>query len=128
MSENITCKNCFNLIPFNSKFCPLCGVQIQSDNSKDQNDKDFIISTGSYNGNYNVLGIAHHYHLSIMNKQKFGEKNLSFDNQVDNIIDLLIDETEKAGGDGLIFLRVEFFTMQLQGEQIFVYGTMIKRN
>ena len=130
MSENgtiKTCRNCFNLISSGSKFCPDCGVQVIENDIVNINDQNVILSTGNYHGGYDAIGIVHQYHLTLNNKEKFGEKNLSFDDTVDRIIDLLIDETIEAGGDGIIFLRVEFHAIQLGGSQIFVYGTMIKR-
>lgn len=122
-----TCRNCHNLIPSGSKFCPDCGTEVNDDDIVYRTDQNIILSTGNYNGDYNVIGLVHQYHLTLNNKEKFGEKNLSFDDTVDNIVDILIDETIEAGGDGIIYLRVEFHAIQLGGSQIFVYGTMIKR-
>lgn len=121
------CKNCNNLIPMGSKFWPECGAEIQFDKDVVADNKEVILSTGNIDGDYSVIGIVHYFHLTFMNKEKFGDKNLSFDNTVDKIIDILIDKTIKAGGDGITFLRVESNAIQLGGTQIFVYGTMIKR-
>jgi hypothetical protein len=121
-----TCRHCYNLILQGSKFCPDCGTEVKDDYIVNRTGQNIILSSGNYTGSYDVIGLVHQYHLTLNNKEKFGEKNLSFDDTVDKIIDLLIDETIEAGGDGIIFLRVEFHAIQLGGSQIFVYGTMIK--
>ena len=35
-------------------------------------------------------------------------------------------EAEEAGGDAILFLRVDMEQLQLSGTQYFVYGTLVK--
>jgi len=66
------------------------------------------------------------FHLSQLNQEVFGEKQLSFDKTIDKIIEKLQEKTKEAGGDGIIFLRVQFDQLELRGTQYFVYGTAVK--
>jgi uncharacterized protein YbjQ (UPF0145 family) len=42
------------------------------------------------------------------------------------MIEELKEEAEEAGGDAIIFLRVDWVILQLGGKEYFVYGTLVK--
>lgn len=88
--------------------------------------ENFIVSTGDVKMDYEVIRPVHYYHITLSNKETFGEKNIPFDDVIDRIIDLLKEESIAEGGNGIIYLRVSFNPLSVGGSQIFVYGTMIK--
>ena len=88
--------------------------------------KEIIVSTGDIPKDYDVIRPIHLFHHSLNNKERFGEKNLAVDDVVDHIIDEMKEEAKEAGGDAILFLRVDFEQLQLSGTQYFVYGTLVK--
>jgi uncharacterized protein YbjQ (UPF0145 family) len=88
--------------------------------------KEIIVSTGDIKRDYEVLRPIHTFHLSLLDEQRFNEKRISFDNTIDKLIEEMKEEAKEAGGDAILFLRVDFEQMQLGGTQYFVYGTLVK--
>ena len=87
---------------------------------------EIIVSTGDIKRDYEVLKPIHLFHHSLNNKERFGEKNISVDDVIDYIIEEMKEEAKEAGGDAILFLRVDFEQLQLSGTQYFVYGTLVK--
>ncbi len=88
--------------------------------------ENIIVSTGDIKRDYDIIKPVHLFHLSIFDEDMFGEKNLSFDGAIDKMIESLQTKTKDAGGDAIIFLRVQYSQMELRGNYYFVYGTMVK--
>lgn len=88
--------------------------------------ENIVVSTGDIKRDYDIIKPVHMFHLSMLDEDMFGEKNLSVDGATDKIIESLQEKTKDAGGDAIIFLRVQFDQMDLRGTQYFVYGTMVK--
>ena len=88
--------------------------------------KEIIVSTGDIQQDYEVIRPIHFFHLSLLDEQRFGQKNLSFERTIDKMIDKLKEEAKTAGGDAIIFLRVDWVILQLGGKEYFVYGTLVK--
>lgn len=120
---NFNCSNCNADVSQEDKYCPECGLKLET---VEFVDKSVIVSTGDIRGNYEIIGTVHLYHNSLLNEQMFNEKKLAFDQVIDKIIEHLKIKTYDAGGNGIIYLRVDFEQMPLGGTQYFVYGTMIK--
>ncbi len=77
--------------------------------------ENIIVSTGDIKRDYDIIKPVHLFHLSILDEDMFGEKNLSFDGAIDKIIEKLQEKTKDAGGDAIIFLRVQYSQMELRG-------------
>jgi ribosomal protein L40E len=122
--ENV-CKNCGHPFQPDSKFCRKCGANLL-EIQKSEGLNKIIVSTGDIKRDYNVLRPIHLFHHGLTNKERFGEKYIATDVVIDKIINLLRGEAEKAGGDAILFLRVDMEQMQLGGSQYFVYGTLVK--
>ena len=121
----MNCPNCNLQINPTDKFCGNCGIKFSA-NQGINKMKEIIFSTGDVNKEYEILKPVHMFHYSLLNKDRFGTDKLSIDQTIDKIIERLQKEVNDAGGDAIIFLRIDFEQMQLQGTQYFVYGTMVK--
>ncbi len=122
--ENV-CKNCGHPFQPDTKFCRKCGANLL-EIQRHESISEIIVSTGGIKKEYEVLRPIHSFHHSLLDEQRFGEKRISFDNTVDKIIDEMKEEAKEAGGDAILFLKVDFEQMQLGGTQYFVYGTLVK--
>lgn len=87
---------------------------------------EIIVSTGDIKRDYEVLKPIHTFHLSLNDKERFGDKYISFDKTIDKLIKELKEEAKENGGDAIIFLRVDWVILQLGGKEYFVYGTLVK--
>jgi uncharacterized protein YbjQ (UPF0145 family) len=121
----MNCPNCNLQINPTDKFCGNCGIKFSA-NQGINKMKEIIVSTGEIKRDYDVLRPIHIFHHSLLNKEVFGDKNISFDEVIDKMIEEIKDEAEEDGGDAILFLRIDFEQMQLGGTQYFVYGTLVK--
>lgn len=88
--------------------------------------KEIIVSTGDIKRDYDVIKPIFYFHHTLMNKDVFGEKNISTTKLIGLIIEKMKEEADLLGADAILYLRVDFEQMQLGGTQYFVYGTLVK--